>query len=818
MIEEREFRAVHFWRDVDSRCRTEFSGSDDDYVRASLMIYFVATWRYNDKPIKNAFLDNAASRLANSNDRDFSGYWRSLFTELASMLGGDRSLHPSMETVNSRFFKSALEVMNDHFTTSDVHKADYFDYRFLTLAERVSGANRRLSHLCAVLSNTLAEKADFLVDAFCTSGEMFATTGGERWRLGNRRRTFSIVRQVGSMDLELRMRLFLHGIDPLENLISDQWVNFSHSNAFIQINGPSGGVVPKRLNPREVTPENATTAISMLDTILDRYGSFDGVVIVAGAQRTTLRNDSVQLREKLITSGVLSAVVDLPSLPGTGLARSAWILQKEPHYNRRILMLDLRSLGVVRSNHEFGVIAEFAGRLIQTFYEIRYSHRWASLDAGGETDRLRQIFEREFGGGYRDVEGLCRAVDREEVFERKVSLVASTFIRQPERPAWLSGIDGSAVVNQLAQPGQGRSIYIIGNNGEGKSLLLRELAEFSSKNGRKTVGISFGTTDRFEFGTAENPELTQFNYEGARTSVDGSNSRKAANDICIKMLNIHRAPERLIAFKNALSMLEFDAQRFILPFVNRRAIADAENELEQMLELTDDVRSNIRLTEGIKEKSHQVAFMRRNFKGGITPFSELSSGEQQMLALTIKIIASAEPESLMLVDEPEISLHVSWQRLLPTLLAELGDHFRCDIVVATHSPLVISSATRSRDICFVARRRQLESIALRDRHSVESILFTGFDTHTENNRQVHERCAVIVAQGISAANRANFETQEFEKLIDELANMRRTVLSSKGQIASESLEASLNLISKTREALAQMASWQQEEIDGEGQV
>ena len=67
----------------------------------------------------------------------------------------------------------------------------------------------------------------------------------------------------------------------------------------------------------------------------------------------------------------------------------------------------------------------------------------------------------------------------------------------------------------------------------------------------------------------------------------------------------------------------------------------------------------------------------------------LSSGEQHEVVLLFDLLFGTEENSLIMVDEPELSLHVAWQReMLKDLqkMAELSD-FR--VLLATHSPQII---------------------------------------------------------------------------------------------------------------------------------
>jgi len=78
-------------------------------------------------------------------------------------------------------------------------------------------------------------------------------------------------------------------------------------------------------------------------------------------------------------------------------------------------------------------------------------------------------------------------------------------------------------------------------------------------------------------------------------------------------------------------------------------------------------------------------------KGAPIQLSDLSSGEQHELVVLYELLFRTPKHGLILVDEPEISLHVAWQsRFLADLIdiVKLNDAYA---VVATHSPVVIGS-------------------------------------------------------------------------------------------------------------------------------
>ena len=67
----------------------------------------------------------------------------------------------------------------------------------------------------------------------------------------------------------------------------------------------------------------------------------------------------------------------------------------------------------------------------------------------------------------------------------------------------------------------------------------------------------------------------------------------------------------------------------------------------------------------------------------------LSSGEQHELVMLYELLFKAEAGSLILIDEPEISLHVEWQSQFLQELLEITKLADLDILMATHSPDII---------------------------------------------------------------------------------------------------------------------------------
>ncbi|CAN7407198.1 ATP-binding protein [Acidovorax sp. LjRoot118] len=69
---------------------------------------------------------------------------------------------------------------------------------------------------------------------------------------------------------------------------------------------------------------------------------------------------------------------------------------------------------------------------------------------------------------------------------------------------------------------------------------------------------------------------------------------------------------------------------------------------------------------------------------GPLPLVKLSSGEKQLLILFIEALLQKQQPYIFLADEPELSLHIAWQRSIISAIRSLNPN--AQIVVATHSP------------------------------------------------------------------------------------------------------------------------------------
>jgi predicted ATP-binding protein involved in virulence len=128
-------------------------------------------------------------------------------------------------------------------------------------------------------------------------------------------------------------------------------------------------------------------------------------------------------------------------------------------------------------------------------------------------------------------------------------------------------------------------------------------------------------------------------------------------------------------------------------------------DVENKLSVFNEVATKIELIQRIINNRFAYSFKEMSFnkeKGFVfkTPYNsvsdtdnisptDLSSGEQHELVLLYELLFKVEPNSLVLIDEPELSLHVGWQSQFLKDLQDIIKLVDLDILMATHSPDII---------------------------------------------------------------------------------------------------------------------------------
>ena len=122
-------------------------------------------------------------------------------------------------------------------------------------------------------------------------------------------------------------------------------------------------------------------------------------------------------------------------------------------------------------------------------------------------------------------------------------------------------------------------------------------------------------------------------------------------------------------------------------------------DVEQKLSVFDELAQRIKLFTTILNNrflyktisiSKEKGFILLTDEGEELSGSDLSSGEQHELILLYEMLFKVESNSLNLIDEPEISLHIVWQEQFLSDLEKIIALRGFDVLIATHSPQIIN--------------------------------------------------------------------------------------------------------------------------------
>ena len=173
-------------------------------------------------------------------------------------------------------------------------------------------------------------------------------------------------------------------------------------------------------------------------------------------------------------------------------------------------------------------------------------------------------------------------------------------------------------------------------------------------------------------------------------------SKISENDYITRLSALNKIQEKLIAFglyENRQKIRDYskDDAKALLVYVN-----DLEqkllvfNDLLQKLELFTTILNERRFTFKSINISKTKGFYFKTSTGKELELNQLSSGEQHEVVLLYELIFNVKSNVLVLIDEPEISLHVTWQKEFLNDLLKIVKIQNIQVIVATHSPSIIN--------------------------------------------------------------------------------------------------------------------------------
>ena len=337
---------------------------------------------------------------------------------------------------------------------------------------------------------------------------------------------------------------------------------------------------------------------------------------------------------------------------------------------------------------------------------------------------------------------------------------------------------------------------LIGENGSGKSQMLALLVKEYLEHGKKVIAISNSIHDKFP-DSGRNLHLLR----------DRAGRQKAKRSIKNALLNI--SSDEITRYKNVSEALRFTGYDPVIGIerisISNDIFNDAVNnfvdrsslnmrQLEELqsllfksaftssekiiwLSVTDfsfyeiDRISLIQLLkyETLLKKLSLIKgiklYLRKH--GTTIPLYDASSGELSFISSIIYLAATIDENSAILIDEPENSLHPSWQKDYIKILIQLFYLYQPKIVAATHSALIVTGAEVANESTNVFECRNFQFIKkIKEHINIEEAFYDYFNVVTPENRFLSD---FLVTQ----LNRLVEKKISYNSLLTELDNLQR---------------------------------------------
>lgn len=377
--------------------------------------------------------------------------------------------------------------------------------------------------------------------------------------------------------------------------------------------------------------------------------------------------------------------------------------------------------------------------------------------------------------------------------------------------------DNNNIPSQLLLPSNSDEDIniLIGENGSGKSTLLNDISKFHLGQNYNVIAIANTIYDKFN---SRNPH-----FKILRSSVGKTLARNTivnafkilANDDLKRLRNIANTLE-YIGFDPVISFklkginpdfrdkvidseLPSEEKEILMYFLNR--YVDREFYDENIVNINfnnekfEDIKNSYLLTMFLYEKQLISLKLIRGIdiylhkNNQHIPLNKASSGELTLVTSLIYLTSVITENSVILIDEPENSLHPKWQIEYITRINNLFYFYQPKIIVATHSPLIINGAEmNSQNLKIFKGTNGNFILELNEKINVEEIYQEYFDVTTPENRYLSEnlidKMNLLASKNIGLDEflkeinniQDNSYDEKQKKLLDEVLEMGKKII------------------------------------------
>lgn len=215
-------------------------------------------------------------------------------------------------------------------------------------------------------------------------------------------------------------------------------------------------------------------------------------------------------------------------------------------------------------------------------------------------------------------------------------------------------------------------IVLAGVNGSGKTSLLKFMKDFV-------------TTGYFDI----NGQVLEVSYENHIYQVTSANDSTNPS-----LYEYNFFTDNIVYLPAGSDKIENIKETIRQKYIDRAFEIDKPSKaLEELQKYIRDVFDSLDLSFNLSTINYnkKEVFFKDN-SGHEFDIDELSTGEKTLLSKILYLYFKDYKDKVILIDEPELSLHPSWQNKVLKIYENFAVQNNCQIIIATHSPHIIGSA------------------------------------------------------------------------------------------------------------------------------
>ncbi|MDU7240416.1 ATP-binding protein [Clostridium sp.] len=327
------------------------------------------------------------------------------------------------------------------------------------------------------------------------------------------------------------------------------------------------------------------------------------------------------------------------------------------------------------------------------------------------------------------------------------------------------------------------TIVIIGENGSGKTTLLKciyDSFDIDERGYEQITDINIELTPALYTTTVrlENNEVGMLDPDIVFETGDTPNEPKVVYmpaEINFEKVNkVDNTFNFITYFQNIVDQnITQNIPSLIATKINKEIFKNRNKTIGEVIDnVCDDINSIFKIMDldvrlvGLSEDNETKPVFKNSFNKEFN-ITGLSSGEKQLFLRALSLKFLEVNNSVILIDEPEISLHPQWQRRIIDVYKSIGNNNQ--LIIATHSPHIVGSVKAdelrvmtkdSKGIKIVDNNNLSETYG----KTIADILSTTMELNSLRNEDITNKLNRVY----ELLNKNLYNTEEFKEIFNYL--------------------------------------------------